>query len=488
MKNSTLTFIILIVLKFATISYAQTENKDVSITASGSGKTLEDAKQAALRSATEQAFGAFISSKTEMFNDQVVADQMASVSSGNIISYEILNEAQLPDGRWGITLKALLSINKLASFVQAKGISAEIKGGLFSMNIKQQALNEESEFKVVSDMFGILHEILQISFDYEIVPGIPQSKDSKNESFDLPISVHVKTNKNIDFCMQYLRNTLGAISLKPAEVESYKSIKKPIFPVHFHGSDFYLRKRTSLYLICSLIQNSLFYTKLYTVESGIDVKDAKNVVEEIKYTGIEKSEYTEGYFLGEIDYDYENDRSSCRCEPFQVKKIPTECSIYKVESNQKIYTHSWKEYRSISEIEKITKYTAKPRGKVSTFTNGGYLLSSKKNKNIIVSAINFIGFLKYEGYDFGQYSNGLSLDKCDILSDFQDWRIPTIKELEKIYNNKDIPYAVQHDLIMFLSSNCYQSSSNDVFDFISGESKHCSFGCGALCRMVKETQ
>ena len=145
MKNSTLTFIIRIVLKFATISYGQTENKDVSITASGSGKTLEDAKQAALRSATEQAFGAFISSKTEMFNDQVVADQMASVSSGNIKSYEVLNQDQLPDGRWVVTLKTLVSVDKLTSFVKAKGIAIEINGGMFALNIKQQALNEQGE-------------------------------------------------------------------------------------------------------------------------------------------------------------------------------------------------------------------------------------------------------------------------------------------------------------------------------------------------------
>jgi len=64
-----------------TNTFSQIASKEVSITASGSGKTLEDAKQTALRSATEQAFGAFISSKTEMFNDQVVADQMASVLS-----------------------------------------------------------------------------------------------------------------------------------------------------------------------------------------------------------------------------------------------------------------------------------------------------------------------------------------------------------------------------------------------------------------------
>ena len=120
--------IALLVLTFFSFGvFAQTNSKDVSITASGSGKTLEDAKQAALRSATEQAFGAFISSKTEMFNDQVVADQMASVSSGNIKSYEVLNQDILPDGSWAVTLKTIVSIDKLTSFVQSKGFSAEIK-------------------------------------------------------------------------------------------------------------------------------------------------------------------------------------------------------------------------------------------------------------------------------------------------------------------------------------------------------------------------
>ena len=108
---------IFFILLATTNTFSQTASKEVSITASGSGKTLEDAKQAALRSATEQAFGAFISSKTEMFNDQVVADQMASVSSGNIKSFSILNESQLPDGSWGVTLKALVSVDKLTSFV-----------------------------------------------------------------------------------------------------------------------------------------------------------------------------------------------------------------------------------------------------------------------------------------------------------------------------------------------------------------------------------
>ena len=107
-----------------TMGYLLIGNSRFPITESEANRlieTLEDAKQAALRSATEQAFGAFISSKAEMFNDQVVADQMASVSSGNIKSYEVLNESQLPDGSWGVTLKTIVSVDKLTSFVEAKG-------------------------------------------------------------------------------------------------------------------------------------------------------------------------------------------------------------------------------------------------------------------------------------------------------------------------------------------------------------------------------
>ena len=109
------------------IVFAQ-DDKTVTLVVSGQGKTIEDAKQSALRGATEQAFGAFISTKTEMFNDQVVADQMASVSSGNIKSYDVLNESQLPNGSWGVTLKAIVSVSKLSRFVKAKGVESELKG------------------------------------------------------------------------------------------------------------------------------------------------------------------------------------------------------------------------------------------------------------------------------------------------------------------------------------------------------------------------
>jgi hypothetical protein len=214
-------FLLLFLFCFQTIS-AQEPDKTVSITVSGSGKTQDEAKQSALRSAIEQAFGAFISSKTEMFNDKVVADQIASVANGNIQSFAILTESQLPDGSWGITLKAVVSVSKLTSFVAAKGISIEIKGGMFALNIKQQLLNEQGEIKAIAEMVGLLHEPMQISFDYIIKSSDPKSLDAESKNWEIPLVVTATTNKNMDFCATYCVKTLEALTLTAEEVQNYK--------------------------------------------------------------------------------------------------------------------------------------------------------------------------------------------------------------------------------------------------------------------------
>jgi hypothetical protein len=188
---------------FTFLSIGQTDNKDVVITASGSGTSQELAKQTALRNAIEQAFGAFISSKTEIFNDEIVADQMSSVSSGNVKSYEVLNESQLPKGTWASTLRVIVSVDKLTSFVEAKGITVEIKGGLFAMNIKQQLLNEQGEINAMANMFGILHETMQVAFDYTIKSEEPKSLDAESKNWEIPLTVTSTANKNIDFCANY---------------------------------------------------------------------------------------------------------------------------------------------------------------------------------------------------------------------------------------------------------------------------------------------
>jgi len=399
MKNLKTILSIFFILLATTNGFSQTDDKDVSITASGSGKTLEDAKQSALGSATEQAFGAFISSKTEMFNDQVVADQMASVSSGNIKSFSILNESQLPNGSWGVTLKALVSVSKLTSFVEAKGIAIEIKGGMFALNIKQQLLNEQGEIKAVSEMVGLLHEPMQISFDYVIKSSDPKSLDAESKNWEIPLVVTATTNKNIDFCANYCVKTLAALSLSSEEVTSYKSLNKDVFPVviNYNGvaKTFYLRKQGSINALNTLTSQWEFYTRLFTVQSGMD------------------ESYGNG--KGRI-----HDFSSSRNYNNDGKTINF------LTTGQQAATFSWQDKRTLSQIEQMTGYKVKPRGVVSQFKHGGFVVY-EENGHGLVAAIT----------DLGSMDWNTAKTACDelILNGYSDWHLPSKEELNAFYVN-----------------------------------------------------
>jgi len=136
--------LVVTVFIFSQQSIHAQEDKTVSLTVSGTGKTIEEAKTNALRSAIEQAFGAYISSKTEILNDNLVKDEIVSVANGNIQKFEIVSQVEIPNNGYAMTLNATVSISKLTSFAQSKGVSIEIKGGLFAANIIQQELNERA--------------------------------------------------------------------------------------------------------------------------------------------------------------------------------------------------------------------------------------------------------------------------------------------------------------------------------------------------------
>ena len=90
--------IIMVCIAFCNMtSYAQNYNetsdeKEITLIVSGDGVNKEKATMTALRSAIEQAFGAFVSSNTKLLNDDLVKDEIVTISSGNIKKYEYLSE------------------------------------------------------------------------------------------------------------------------------------------------------------------------------------------------------------------------------------------------------------------------------------------------------------------------------------------------------------------------------------------------------------
>lgn len=107
---------------FSLTIYSYGQTNEVSLVVSSKGTTEEEAKTNALRSAIEQAFGTFISSRTEILNDNLVQDQIVSLSNGNIKNFEVLSSLFLSEQNLHlVTLNATVSLDKLTSFVQSKG-------------------------------------------------------------------------------------------------------------------------------------------------------------------------------------------------------------------------------------------------------------------------------------------------------------------------------------------------------------------------------
>jgi hypothetical protein len=217
------------------ITFAQNADKTVSITVSGSGKTQEEAKHSALRSAIEQAFGAFISSKTEILNDNLVKDEVISVANGNIQKFEIISEVQIPNGGYATTLKATVSVTKLTSYIEKKGGDIEFKGNLFSYNISQKELMQKNELIVIENLVSLMDKLLWNCFDLEINSvGEPKSISNKldeKNSFKIPISVNIKFNKNVTPYKENLFNTLKGISLSKNEALDLMKMGVSVYPV-----------------------------------------------------------------------------------------------------------------------------------------------------------------------------------------------------------------------------------------------------------------
>ena len=87
-----------------TIAFAQKAPQEVTLVVSADGATKTQAIDNALRSAIEQTFGTFVSANTEILNDELVMDEIATVSSGNIQKYKEIASVTLPNGKTSVTL------------------------------------------------------------------------------------------------------------------------------------------------------------------------------------------------------------------------------------------------------------------------------------------------------------------------------------------------------------------------------------------------
>lgn len=199
----------------------------VTLVASGEGPSKTEAESLALRSAIEQAFGTFVSANTTILNDDIVKDEIATISSGNIESYKIVAESE-NCGQWYVTVKVVVSINKLVDYAKSRGSSTEFAGQNFTMQMKMRKLNKENEEKALSDL---LAEVELVSstisfFDYSINQGEPQFVS--DSEYQVPITISAKWNQNARNIAALIDRTFSSLSMSSSDQESYKSNNYPL--------------------------------------------------------------------------------------------------------------------------------------------------------------------------------------------------------------------------------------------------------------------
>ena len=196
---------------------AQLVSGDVQLTVFADGKNKDEAIQTALRSAIEQAFGVFVSSHTEILNDSLVKDEIATVASGNI---KVLNASlkNYVDGKCLVNVRAVVSTNNLINYTKSKGGSAELAGSTFAMEMRLQELNRQNEIKAIDHLIFQLAEIAPSLFDFHVALGSPKKDEDK---YECPITIRCTINENAKIMYDLLISTLSALSMDYNEYKEY---------------------------------------------------------------------------------------------------------------------------------------------------------------------------------------------------------------------------------------------------------------------------
>ena len=194
---------------------------DVTLTVFGEGVTKDAATTNALRSSIEQAYGVFVSADTKILNDQLVKDEIVTISTGNIKSYKELSQVQTSNGLYNVSLSAEVSVQNLIKYSQSHGSSAEFAGQTFTYNMKMRELNKKNEMLALNNMIEQLRSMQNDIFDYIVEVKEPQLISGNN--YSVPVSVAVTANPNYENFIQIISNTLGALSLTEEEMKNYNA-------------------------------------------------------------------------------------------------------------------------------------------------------------------------------------------------------------------------------------------------------------------------
>ena len=174
----------------------------VSLIVSADGSTMTEAINNALRWGIEQTYGSFVSSNTEIFSTPGVNEEIATDSSGNIKTYELIESVALPNGDTAVMLEVIVDVLNLEKYAETKGYECEFSGALFGANLRLYDFYKRNEKYAIQSMIRLLDAMRPV-YDYKIKVADPiLNSGGRTAKIEMEISL-IQTPKS-----QIFNNTL----------------------------------------------------------------------------------------------------------------------------------------------------------------------------------------------------------------------------------------------------------------------------------------
>lgn len=187
--------------------------QDIKLTVSGQGNTEQLALDNALRNAIEQTFGSFVSANTTILDDELVKDEIVSVSKGNIKSYKKIGSVE-KNGMYDVSIEAIVSVGNLVEYAKSRGSACELSGNAFTAELRRVKLNQQNTVVALEHLVTQLTVIADRGlFDYTL-----EANPYADGSVD--IKVNVIPNDNYKHFNELISSTLASLSLTDEQVQN----------------------------------------------------------------------------------------------------------------------------------------------------------------------------------------------------------------------------------------------------------------------------
>lgn len=202
LKSFILAFIAIVMMAIPAVAEAPQE---VTLTVSSDGPSKEDAIKNALRSAIEQAFGAFVSTNTTILNDEIVKDEIVTVSNGSIKEYKEISAVQTDNGNHFVTLTATVSLPNLITYAKSHGSECEFAGNTFGMEMKLFELQKQNELKALYNLTDQVMALSRNVMKHNLTIGEPRQPTEE----DIPLFDEYKYGTKVEAFLKYIGRTGG---------------------------------------------------------------------------------------------------------------------------------------------------------------------------------------------------------------------------------------------------------------------------------------